>query len=79
MLESILKKKASDWRWQKYTELAVGAKLPARKRDDFLGWLKKIWYQLPVEIIKNSFKGWAYVFEEGKDYGIETESESEEE
>ncbi len=39
-------------------------------------WLKEIWDEFPVEIVKNSFTGSGYYFEDGIDYSGETESES---
>ena len=78
-LKDRLKKKASDWRRNKHTEIAVGDKLPAPKRADVLGWLMNRWHEFPIEIAKNSFRGCCYVLEEGIDCGIETDSESEKE
>lgn len=37
----------------------------------------EIWDELPIEIIRNSFKGCGYVFEEGIDYSMVTDSDSE--
>ena len=46
------------------------------KRKDVILWLKKIWEEFPVEMMKNSFTGSEYCFEDGIDYSGETESES---
>ena len=48
----------------------------APERKDVLLWLKKIWEEFPVEIVKNSFTGSGYYFEDGIDYSGEMESES---
>ena len=76
-LKDRLKKSASSWRRMKNTGLPLGEKVPAPTRYDVLQWLKKIWHGFPNEIVQNSFKGCGYVFEDGIDYSMETESDSE--
>ena len=75
-LKERLKKKAANWRREKHNLLLPGEKLPCPKRKDVLIWLKEIWDEFPVEIVKNSFTGSGYYFEDGIDYSGETESES---
>ena len=76
-LKDRLRKKASDWRRMKNRGLPRGEKVPAPTRYDVLQWLKTIWDAFPVQIVKNSFKGCGYIFEEGIDYSLVTESDSE--
>ena len=44
--------------------IRVVEKLPSPKRKDVLNWLKEIWDMFPVEIVKDSFTGSGYDFEE---------------
>ena len=37
-------------------------------------WFGKIWGQFPIEIFQNSFRGCGYVFEDGIDHSMSTES-----
>ena len=50
--------------------------MPAPARTDILIWLKTIWEEFPIEIVKNSFLGSGYFYEDGVDYSGDTESES---
>ena len=50
--------------------------MPSPSRKDTVGWLKEIWDQFRVEIVKNSFTGSGYFFEDTVDYSRDTESES---
>ena len=51
--------------------------MPCPKRKEILQWLEVIWEEFPIEIVKNSFTGSGYVYEDGVDYSGETESDSE--
>ena len=43
---------------------------------DMLVWLKEIWKELPIEIVKNSCTGSESYRDEGIDYGADSASES---
>ncbi len=49
--------------------------MPSPARPDMLRWLKNIWDSFPTEIV-NSFTGCGYGYEDGINYGMETESDS---
>ena len=72
-----MKAAAFRWRRDRHASLSPGMKMPSPKRQDVLIWLKRIWDEFPVEIVKNSFTGSGYLFEDGIDYSGETESETE--
>ena len=55
--------------------IRAGKKLPSPKRKDVLNWLKEIWDEFQVEIVKNSFTGSGYYVEDGVVYKAKTESE----
>ena len=76
-LKDRLKKASSQGRQNRHDVLTPGVKLPAPKCFDVLTWLKKVWNKFPAEIVRNSFKGYGYVFEDTVDYSMATESESE--
>lgn len=76
-LKDKLKQFAAKWRRERHSSLPAGSKMPVPKRHEVVTWLKKIWDEFPEEIVRNSFRGSGYVFEEGVDYNGETESESE--
>ena len=61
----------------KNTGLNLGQKVPAPTRYEVLQSSKKIWCGFPIEIVQNSFKGCGQVFEDGIDYSMGTESDSE--
>ena len=71
-----LKKKVSNWRSEKHASLEPGQLMPAPTRKEILCCLKERWEQFPLEIIKNSFTGSGYFFEDTVDYSGDTESES---
>ena len=75
-LKERLKKEAANWRRKQHMSLSAGDTIRSPKRKDVFEWVKKIWEKFPVEIVKNSFIGSGYYFEEGIDYSGETESES---
>ena len=75
-LKDRLKKAAANWRREQPKLLESGKKLPSPKRKDVLNWLKEIKDKFRVEIVKNSFTGSGYNFEDVVDYSAETESES---
>ena len=75
-LKDRLKEKVSDWRREKHKNLRPGQLLPSPTRKDIVNWLDEIWQQFPVQIVKNSFRGSGYFFENTVDYSGETESES---
>ena len=54
-LKDILKESASTWRREQYALSPPGEKLPTPKRQDILVWLKEIWDEFPVSIVRNSF------------------------
>ena len=78
-LKDRLKQKFSDWRSEKHTELRSGELMPSPSRKDMVGWVKKIWDEFPIKIVKNSFTGSGYFFEDTIDYSGDTESEFDEE
>ena len=41
--------------------------------------MKTIWDEFPINIVQNSFTGCGYVFEDGIDYSMDAESESDNE
>ena len=71
-----LKKAASDWRRKNHAECLPGQKIPCPMRKDICDWLKEIWAQFPVKIVKNSFAGKGYFNIDGIDNTGETESRS---
>ena len=73
-LKSRLKKAAANWRREQHKLLESG--ISSSKRKDVLNWFKEIWDKFLVEVVKNSFTGSGYYFEDGIDYSAETESES---
>ena len=75
-LKDRLKEAASDWRREKHSLLGPGRKLPSPDRKDILLWLRKIWKEFPVSIVRNSCIGSGYYYEDGIDYNGETESDS---
>ena len=75
-LKEGLKKKVSNWRSEKHASLEPGQLIPTPTRKEILCWLKEIWEQFPLEIVKNSFSGSGYFFEDTVDYSGGTESES---
>ena len=76
-LKARLKQCASDWRRERHASLGDGEKLARPTRKEILLWLLEIWEQFPTEIVKYSFTASGYVFEDGVDYTVDTESESE--
>ena len=58
--------KEANWRREQYNLLESGKKLPSPKWKDVLNWLKEIWDTILVEIVKNSFTGSGYYFEDEK-------------
>ena len=75
-LKEWLKKWVSEWRRAQHALLSNDDKIPAPKREDVLGWLKNIWDNFPIEIVKNSFIDDKYYLEDTFDFSGETESES---
>ncbi len=71
-----LKKAAANWRREKLSNLPSDSKLPCPKRKDVFIWLKEIWEEFPLKIVKYSFTGSGYVFKDGIDCSGETESDS---
>ena len=75
-LKDRLKEAASDWRRDKHSFLGPGRKLPSPNRKDILLWLRKIWREFSVSIVRYLFVGSGYYYEDGIDYNRETESDS---
>ncbi len=75
-LKDRLKKRVSAWRREKHASLQPGQLLPSRTKKEIVRWLKAIWEEFPIQIVKNSFRGSGYFFEDTIDYSGETESES---
>ena len=50
--------------------------MPSPKRKEILEWLKNIRKRFPVEIVKNFFIGYGYFLEDGINYEMEVETES---
>ena len=75
-LKDRLKKKVSNWRSEKHASFEPGQLMPTPTRKEILCWLKEIWEQFPLEIVKNSFTGNGYFFEDTFDYSGDIESES---
>ena len=71
-----LKNKVAQCRGSKHANLNPGQKLFAPKYADKLNWLKKMWQEFTMQIVKNSFKGCGYVLEGGIDDTVDTQSES---
>ncbi len=65
-----LKQHAATWRRNRYNALLRGDKIHSPKRGDVLLWLKNI-------IVKDSFTDSGYVFGNGINHVMETESDSE--
>ncbi len=78
-LEDRLKHAASVWRCHRHTELTPGEKLKGPKRLDIFTWMKTMWDEFPINTVQNTFTGCGYVFENGIDYSMENESESDNE
>ncbi len=78
-LKQRLKQCTADWRREKFGGLSVSQKLPSPKREDVVLWLQNLWTNFETEIVQNSFRGSGYFFEDGVDYGMETENESDNE
>ena len=76
-LKERLKNHVSQWRRDQHSSLLPGQKLPTPTRKDIVGWLKQIWDEFPVQIVKNSFTGSGYFYEDTVDYSGDTESDSE--
>ena len=49
---------------------------PLLSYREIVCWLKKIWEQFPLEIVKNLFTGGGYFFENTADHSRDTKSES---
>ena len=75
-LKDCLKTAAADWLRDQHTSLKSGEKLPLPEKKAILIWLKKIWKEFPITIVHNSFTGNGYYFEDGVDYSVGTESDS---
>ena len=75
-LKDWLKQKMSDWKIEMGTELRGAELMPSPTRKAVVCWLKEIWYEFPIEIVKNSFTGSGNSFEDTVDYSGEIESES---
>ena len=67
-LKDRLRQKVPDWRREKHTELRSGELMPSPARKEVVRSLKEIWDQFPIEIVKNSFTGSGYFFEDTVDY-----------
>lgn len=52
----------------RHSALNTEQKIPSQKPIDVLRWLKSIWQEFPVGIVKNSFTGSGYYLEDGIDY-----------
>ncbi len=55
-LKDRLKKSAPQWRRKRHAGLGPGEELPAPQRIDVLNWLKQIWEEFRLKIVKNSLK-----------------------
>ena len=75
-LKDRLKKSPPDWRSERHDALLLDRKMPSPKRKEILEWLKNIWKRFSVEIVRNSFTGYGYFFEEGINCETELETES---
>ena len=49
---------------------------PLFSNHEIVCWLKEIWEQFPLEVVKNSFTGSGYFFEDTVHYSGDAESES---
>ena len=58
--------------WAAFREEVAG-----QIRNEVLLWLKKARCEFHIEIVQNSFKEFVYVFEDGIDCSMKTESDSE--
>ena len=54
-LKDRLKQKVSDWRSEKHNELRSCELMPSPSRKNVVAWLKIIWDEFPIQIVKNSF------------------------
>ncbi len=52
-LNDRLEKNVSKWRRESHTQLVIGCKLPALQKIEFIYWLKKIWDNSPIDILRN--------------------------
>ncbi len=63
------------WRRNRHVERTTGEKTKGPKCINILMCHKTIWDEFPINIGQNSFTCYGYVFEDGLDYSMETESE----
>ena len=77
VLKEKLRNRAHRWRSQQAALVPPGEAIPAPSRTNIANWLQEIWTEIPVEIVRNAFKGCGYVYANGENSTYDTESESE--